>query len=183
VVLLDGSSSGVKEAILDVALKLEGVLVVGAIDLLKLKVSGIVEGATLVLITEAEESNKVRREGVVGLILKLVTVRRLVGGHRVGSAIVDGGLTGRSVAIGSADRNGIAEVGDIAILVGDNRLPYGIELDELLAFAGDAVPDEIMPFALQRPVFKRKAGVEVLIALLARGRDAEEVVSVGCSAG
>ena len=44
VVLFDGSAEGVEEAVLDVALELEGVLVVGALDRLDLEEVGIDEG-------------------------------------------------------------------------------------------------------------------------------------------
>jgi len=72
--LLCGAAEGVEEAVLDVALDLEGVEVVGAFDDASGWDGGIDEAAALVLVVEAEEGGDAPGEGVVGLVGKLVAV-------------------------------------------------------------------------------------------------------------
>ena len=82
-------------------------------------------------------------EGVVGLVVELVAV-----GDGVARWGEEGGLAGGCVAVGSADGDDVAEVlgEDVAAaeVVGDGRAHVG-ELVLLLALAGDAVADEIVP--------------------------------------
>ena len=103
VVLFDASAEGVEEAVLDVTLKLEGVLVVGALDLLVLV--GGDEAAALVFVAEAEERGDAVGESVVGLVVELVAV-----GDGVLVRDEEGGLAGGGVAVGSADGDYVAEV-------------------------------------------------------------------------
>src|SRR5271170_1897062 len=63
-VVFECAASGVEEAVLDVALDLEGVEVVGAFD--DLVPNGVEEAAALVFVVEAEEDGDAPGEGVVG---------------------------------------------------------------------------------------------------------------------
>ncbi len=100
-VLFDGSAEGVEEAVLDVALDLEGVEVVGALDDLVEGCGGVEEAAAFVFVVEAEESGDAPGEGVVGLVVELVAVGDgVVGGEE------EGGLAGGGVAVGSAEDDG-----------------------------------------------------------------------------
>ncbi len=103
VVLLDAAAEGVEDAVHDVTLELQGVLVVGALDGLVLV--GGDEAAALVLVAEAEESGDAVEEGVVGLVVELVAV-----GDGVFVGDEEGGLAGGAVAVGSADGDDVAEV-------------------------------------------------------------------------
>ena len=53
----------------------------------------------------------------------------------------------------------------------------------LFALAGDAIAGEIVPAVVAGATFERKAGVEVLVGLLAVTGDAEEVVGPGKAGG
>ena len=113
-VVFDGSAEGVEEAVLDVALDLEGVEVVGALDDLVDGGRGIEEAAAFVFVVEAEEGGDALGEGVVGLVVELVAVGDgVVGGEE------EGGLAGGGVAVGSAEGDGVAVVGGLGDAVGD----------------------------------------------------------------
>src|ERR1700722_11432841 len=89
----------------EVAVELEGVLIVSAIGLLVETAGGVVEAATLVFVVEAEEGADAEGKDVVGLVVELVTVVHVVEGGRDES-----GLTGRGVAVGTAKSNDVAVV-------------------------------------------------------------------------
>ncbi len=164
---------------LDVALDLEGVEVVGALDDLVCWDGGIEEAAAFVFVVEAEEGGDARGEGVVGLVVELVAVGDgVVGGED------EGGLAGGGVAVGSAEGDGVAVVGGLGIAVDDggDGLAGGGELLDLFALAGDAVAGEVVPVPCQ-DVFDGEAGVEVLVGLLAGGGDAVDVVRAGEAGG
>ena len=111
----------------------------------------------------------------VALVVELVAV----GGLIVGAG-EERCLAGSGVAVGSADLDDVAEVlgeGAEAEVVGDGVADVA-ELRLLLALAGDAVADEIVPVAL-RAVFRGEAGVEILIALLGGVGDVVEVIRTG----
>jgi hypothetical protein len=68
---LGGAAGGVEEAVLDVALDLQGVEIVGALDDL---VGGVEEASAFVFVVEGEERGDAPGEGVVGLVDELVAV-------------------------------------------------------------------------------------------------------------
>ena len=178
-VLFDGSAEGVEEAVLDVALDLEGVEVVGALDDLVDGCGGVEEAAAFVFVVEAEESGDAPGEGVAGLVVELVAVGdSVVGGEE------EGGLAGGGVAVGSAEGDGVAVVGGLGDAVGDggDGLTGRGELLDLFAVAGDAVAGEVVPVPFQN-VFDGEAGVDVLVGLLAGGGDAVDVVGAGEAGG
>ncbi len=131
---------------LDVALDLEGVEVVGASDDAAGGRGGVDEAAALVLVLKAEEQGDAVGEGVVGLVVELVAVGDgVVGGED------EGGLAGGGVAVGSANGDEVAVVGglrDAVVDDGDGFACWG-ELLDLLALAGDAVAGEVVPLPCQ----------------------------------
>src|SRR6266478_3065628 len=164
---------------LDVALDLEGVEVVGALDDLVEGCRGIEQPAAFVFVMEAEEGGDAPGEGVVGLVGELVTIGDgVVGGKE------EGGLAGGGVAAGSAESDWGAVVGGLGDAVGDGGdwLAGGGELLDLFALAGDAVAGEVVPVPCQN-VFDGEGGVDVLIGLLAGGGDAVDVVGAGEAGG
>src|SRR6185437_6288724 len=175
VVLLGGAGERIEEAALYLPLKLQGVFEVGALDDLVLEELGVVVAAALLVIAEAEQDVEERAAAPVALVVELVAVGRLVVGTGEEGRLPCGG-----VAVGSADRDDVAEVlgeGAEAEVVGDGVADVA-ELRLLLALAGDAVADEIVPVAL-RAVFRGEAGVEILIALPGGVGDVVEVVRTG----
>ncbi len=171
----DGAAEGVEEALLDVALDLEGVEVVGALDDLVLLGSGIEEAAALVFVVEAEEGGDAPGESVVGLVVELVAI-----GDGVVCGENEGGLACGGVAVASAEGDDVSVVGGLGNAVddgGDGLAGRG-ELLELFALAGDAVAGEVVPVASER-VFDGEAGVDVLVGLLAGGGDGVDVVCAG----
>ena len=174
-VLLETATDGVEEPVFEVAAELEVVLEVGALDAFRFEVGGDIEGAALVLITEAEEGRVVMAEGEVGLVVELVAVGVLVavGGEELG-------LPGGGVAVGSADEDGVAEQARVAAAVG--RCALRAEVGALLPLAGDAVADEVVP-AAEGSVLEGSAGVEVLVGELAVLDQMVEVVRVGEAVG
>src|ERR1700722_10733705 len=117
----------------EVAVELEGVLIVGAVGLLVETASGVVESATLVFVVEAEESADAEGKDVVGLVVELVAVVDVVEGGRDES-----GLTGGGVAVGTAEGDDVAVVDRWF----DDSVDDGGRLIELLllfALASDAV--------------------------------------------
>ena len=184
-VFFDASAERIEEAVFDVALELEGVLVVGALDLLV--VEGGDEAAALVLVTEAEEGGDAVWEGVVGLVVELVAV-----GDGGLFRDEEGGLAGDVITVGSADGDDVAEVlgeaiscgvvaGNGSKIKGDGGADVGVGV-LLLALAGDAVADEVVPVA-EGTVFEGEAGVDVLIGLLAVGGDAVKVMGLRQTGG
>ncbi len=137
----------------DVALDLQGVEVVGALDDLALWRGGIEEAAALVFVVEAEERGDALGEGVVGLVVELVAV-----GDGVEGGEDEGGLAGGGVAVGSAEGDEVAVVGGFGRAVDDggDGLACRGELLDLFALAGDAVAGEVVPvpchvFSMVRP--------------------------------
>ncbi len=157
---------------------MEAVLVVGALDLL-VGVGGD-EAAALVGVAEVEESGDAMGEGVVGLVVELVSV-----GDGVLVGDEEGGLAGGGVSVGSANGDDVAEVlgegSAEAVVVGHGCADVG-ELLLLLALAGDVVTDEVVPVPCET-IFEGEAGVDVLVGLLAVGGDAVEVVGLGKAGG
>ena len=171
-IVLGGAPGGVKDAVLDVALDLEGVEVVGALDDTAAGICGVEEASALVLVLEAEERGDAVRKDVVGLIVELVAVGDGVEGGEDEGCLASGG-----VAVRSAKSKDVAVVGGLGDAVDDgcDGLACGAELLDLFALAGDAVAGDVVPVPCQR-VFDGEARVDVLIGLLAGGRDAVDIV-------
>src|SRR5258705_3876042 len=164
---------------LDVALDLEGVEVVGALDDLVEGCGGIEEAAAFVFVVEAEEGGDALGEGVVGLVGEFVAIGDgIVGGEDEGS------LASGCVAVGSAEGDWVAVVGGFGVAVADggDGLAGGGELLDLFALATDAVAGEVVPVPCQ-DVFYCETGVDVLVGLLAGGGDAVDVVGAGEAGG
>ncbi len=111
-VVLGRAAEGVEEAMFDVALKLEGVEVVGALD--DLIAGEIEEAAAFVFVVEAGEKGDAVGEGVVGLVVELVAV-----GDGVEGGEMELGLAGGGVAVGSAQGDGVAVVDGFGDTVDD----------------------------------------------------------------
>src|SRR6185312_11202171 len=139
-VLFNRAPQRVEDAIFDVALKLERVLKVWPIDLFVFKHSRIDEATAFILIAKSEERGNAMRKGVVRLIVELVAV-----GNSVFLRGEERRASSGAVAIGPANRNGVAVVRGVAhaVKLARDRLRDRRKLSHLLTLAHNAVAGEV----------------------------------------
>ena len=139
-VVFDSATEGVEDAVLDVALNLEGIEVVSALDFLI--ACGCEEPAAFVFVVKAKQNGDAVGEGVIGLVGEFVAI-----GDRVVGGEVELSLTGSGVAVGSAKGDSVAVVDGFGEAIEDDvdGLAGGSELVDLFALASNAVTGEIVP--------------------------------------
>src|SRR5271166_2276559 len=175
-VLLDASAERVEDALLEIAIHLQHVVVVAALEVFAEVVDPFVFGSALVFVAEASDYGEVRRDAVIGLCVEIVAVRYQVNGVRVDAAVVHQGLAGRGISICPFDSY------KIAVVVAINGISGSVVLAGFFPFAGQAIANERVPCVAESMV--DGCGKEdILVGLLASVGHAVEGIRAGQTGG
>jgi len=180
IVFLNCAAGRVEEAVVQLAVQLAVVVVVGALELVVEEVGLRILRATLIFKAKAAGEHQCRAEGVVGLRVEIVAqigvVNHIGIDAVIGRRVVHDGLSGDRVAVRAANRDDIAVV--VPAFVVGRQIACRVKDLRLLALAHKTIAHQAGPGAVEG-VGQRAREKSILIGLFAVVREAKEGIRAG----